>query len=149
MSEIRRDQVIARIEQIRDGYKQKIREGSADGYWDHLQADVDLFDACLTLLRQPQEPQIEENDHGAALLRVDPISEVTTEALPTYSVGVTDDAAAEITCATCRHLKWRRGEPLQYCDYGSAANPQYTHTVDVPSVFGCIFHQPAENGGEK
>jgi hypothetical protein len=52
-------QVVARIEDLRDGYKQKIREGSADGYWNHLQDTVDLLDACLTLLRQPQAQIVE------------------------------------------------------------------------------------------
>jgi hypothetical protein len=37
---------------LRDGYQQKIREGSADGYWDHLKPHVDQVDDIIALLRQ-------------------------------------------------------------------------------------------------
>lgn len=35
------DEVIRRVERLRDGFKRQISEGSADGYWDHLQEHVD------------------------------------------------------------------------------------------------------------
>jgi hypothetical protein len=42
---------IAGLTRLRDGYAQRIREGSADGYWDHLQVTVDLLNDTITARR--------------------------------------------------------------------------------------------------
>jgi hypothetical protein len=93
MAEMSRDQVIARIEHLnskrcdlitnyRCGSAIEEMEPADDGDWLRYEDVGPILDACLTLLRQQQEQQ-KEQDHSAALLPADPSAAVQAEALPT------------------------------------------------------------------
>jgi len=45
------------------------------------------------------------------------------------------------TCSTCRHVYDDNWSDAQ-CNDDRDENPMRLRTIDSPSVFGCIFHQP-------
>jgi hypothetical protein len=65
--EMSNQEAIQKLQNIRDGYKRQIREGSADGYWDHLQAYIEPLDRAIDALSVvsavPQEKKDQE-DHA-------------------------------------------------------------------------------------